>query len=111
MRPTNPSNPPDLKLLLDSRLDPGAPVKFGKRLSELGPRLENLTYNVDQVTAGLKGKVFEGWQYDIYAQWGANEQTDRQTNNALTSRIEELTFAPDGGQSICGGFEPFGIGS
>jgi iron complex outermembrane receptor protein len=29
----------------------------------------------------------------------------------LTSRIEQLTFAPDGGEAICGGFNPFGLGS
>jgi iron complex outermembrane receptor protein len=29
----------------------------------------------------------------------------------LTSRIEELTYAPDGGEAICGGFNPFGLGS
>ncbi len=29
----------------------------------------------------------------------------------MTSRIEELTFAPDGGEAICGGFNPFGLGS
>ena len=29
----------------------------------------------------------------------------------MNSRIEELTFAPDGGAAICGGFNPFGLGS
>ena len=29
----------------------------------------------------------------------------------MNSRIEELTFAPDGGEAICGGFNPFGLGS
>ena len=55
--------------------------------------------------------VLDDWKYDVYAQVGANDQVNRQTGNLLTSKIEELTFAPDGGVSICGGFNPFGLGS
>ena len=31
--------------------------------------------------------------------------------NVSRARVEELTFAPDGGVSICGGFNPFGLSS
>ena len=34
-----------------------------------------------------------------------------QTGNVSRSKVEELTFAPDGGVSICGGFNPFGLDS
>ena len=63
------------------------------------------------MTLGLSGEVLDDWKYDVYAQIGANDQVNRQTANLLTSKIEELTFAPDGGVSICGGFDPFGLGS
>ena len=109
---TNPFIPDDLRLLLESRPDdPAANVVFAKRLSELGPRVSNNQYDVYQATVGVSGEIFDGWQYDAYVQVGANDQIDHQTGNVLTSRIEELTFAPDGGVSVCGGFNPFGLGS
>ena len=111
MPPTNPFIPPDLQLLLDSRDDPTTDFELLKRLSELGPRIQSVQYDVYQATLGLRGEVFDGWSYDAYLQIGANDQTDTQSGNALTSRIEELTFAPDGGEAICGGFNPFGLGS
>jgi iron complex outermembrane recepter protein len=86
-------------------------VILGKRMSELGPRISSAQYDVYQATLGLRGQVFDGWSYDAYLQIGANDQTDTQSGNALNSRIEELTFAPDGGEAICGGFNPFGLGS
>jgi outer membrane receptor protein involved in Fe transport len=109
---SNPFIPADLRLLLDSRRPaPAADFSFQKRLSELGPRVANNQYDVYQATLGLSGEVFDDWQYDVYAQVGANDQTNHQTGNVLTSRIEELTYAPDGGVSVCGGFDPFGLGS
>jgi iron complex outermembrane receptor protein len=108
----NPFIPDDLKSLLDSRPeDPSADFVFAKRLSELGPRVSTVTNDVYQATLGVTGDVFNGWKYEAYAQIGANEQVDHQTGNVLTSRVEELTFAPDGGVSTCGGFNPFGLGS
>ena len=109
---TNPFIPDDLSLLLASRPKPAADFDIWKRLSELGPRVSDNQSDVYQATVGVSGEIFGGWQYDAYVQVGANDQTDHQTGNVLTSRIEELTFAPDGGVSICaGGFDPFGLGS
>jgi iron complex outermembrane receptor protein len=111
MPPTNPFIPADLQLLLDSRADPSADFVLDRRISELGPRISSVQYVVYQATLGLRGQAFDGWSYDAYLQIGANDQTDTQSGNALTSRIEELTYAPDGGEAICGGFNPFGLGS
>ena len=91
--------------------DPTEAVMLFKRVSETGPRTGTHEYDVYQVTVGVAGDVVDDWQYEVYAQIGANDQVDRQTGNLLTSRIEELTFAPDGGVSVCGGFNPFGSGS
>jgi outer membrane receptor protein involved in Fe transport len=107
----NPYVPEDLKRLLDSRPDPSGDIEFYKRLSELGPRIMEDTYDVYQLTLGLSGTIFGDWEYDAYVQQGANDRENRQTGNVLLSRAEELTFAPDGGESICGGFDPFGLGS
>ena len=107
----NPFVPPDLALLLASRPTPDQAFSFEKRVSETGPRIGTTEYDVFQATLGLSGEVLDDWKYDVYAQVGANDQVNRQTANLLTSKIEELTFAPDGGVSICGGFDPFGLGS
>ena len=108
---TNPFIPADLRQLAESRPQPAADLDFGKRLSELGPRLSETQYDVYQVTLGIAGSVFDDWEYEAYVQVGANDQENHQTGNVLTSKIEELTFAPDGGVSICGGFDPFGLNS
>ena len=68
-----------------------------ERLSELGPRVSSFEYEVYQATLGLRGDVFTDWSYDAYLQIGANDQTETQSGNALLSKIEELTRAPDGG--------------
>ena len=107
----NPYIPDDLALLLASRQDPTEPISLFKRVSETGPRTGTNDYDVYQATLGLAGEILDDWNYEVYAQIGANDQVNRQTGNLLTSRIEELTFAPDGGVSICGGFNPFGSGS
>ena len=111
MPPSNPYVPVDLKRLADSRPNPDQILDFQKRLTELGPRRALNAYDFYQIAVGAMGRVLEGWRWDAYAQFGENDQTQRQLANALRSRIEELVFAPDGGVSLCGGFDPFGLGS
>jgi outer membrane receptor protein involved in Fe transport len=108
---TNPYIPADLSLLVESRPDPLADLRLSRRFDETGPRVSKNDYDVYQITLGVDGSVFDDWRYEVYAQIGANDQIDTQTGNVLLTRIEELTFAPDGGVSICGGFDPFGAES
>ncbi len=110
--PTNPYIPADLATLLASRSDPTAPISLGKRVSELGPRFENNSYEVYQLLAGVRGEVFGGdWNYDVYGSYGEVNLDNTQLGSVSRTRFEELTFAPDGGASVCGGLNPFGIGS
>jgi iron complex outermembrane receptor protein len=108
---TNPFIPADLATLLATRPDPEEPFRFWKRMSAIGPRVYEHTYNMYQATAGLHGRAIGEFQYDIYAQFGANDHNTTQTGNVLRSKVMELTFAPDGGVATCGGFNPFGVGS
>jgi iron complex outermembrane recepter protein len=110
MPPTNPFVPADLKRLLDSRPPAEAddPFDFSKRLSERGSRVHENNYDMHQLTAGARGRLPGDWDFDVYAQYGASSQWKYQTGNVSRSKVEELTFAPDGGVSICGGFNPFG---
>jgi iron complex outermembrane recepter protein len=107
----NPFLPADFRALLESRPNPAAPVFWLKRLSELGPRVSEIDYDTLQLTSGFEADVTYSWRLDGYLQYGHSDQDQRQTGNALRSRVEELTFAPDGGVAQCGGFVIFGRGS
>jgi len=109
--PDNPFLPADLRTLAASRPNPGAPLFWLKRLSELGPRVSEIDYDTLQLTTGFDADVFNGWRLDGYVQYGKSDQDQRQSGNALRSRVEELAFAADGGVAICGGFDVFGRGS
>jgi outer membrane receptor protein involved in Fe transport len=115
--PTNPFVPADLATLLLSRdpesLDkPDAPYRYFRRAREVGPQTATNDRDVLQVTTGLRTRFGPDWKLDLYAQFGQNHRTERQTNNVSLSRVQDLTFAPDGGLSICdGGFNPYVAGS
>ncbi|MDH4073698.1 MAG: TonB-dependent receptor, partial [Gammaproteobacteria bacterium] len=108
---TNPYVPTDFISLLNSRPDPTADIRLAKRLDALGPRISSNEHDAFQLTVGAHGRVFDGWDYDIYVQTAAYDSTESQTGNALRSKIMELTFAPDGGLAACGGLNLFGAGS
>jgi iron complex outermembrane receptor protein len=107
--PTNPYVPADLKTLLDSRAFPDSPFRFNWRINATGPRMSRNDRQLLQFTSGVTGRVFDNWNYDAYIQWGSNDRTEHQTGNVSISRFQDLVFAPDGGQSICGDFNPFQV--
>jgi iron complex outermembrane recepter protein len=111
MASDNPFIPPDLALLLDSRPNPDQPFFWFKRMSELGPRIAVNQNRMRQGTVGVEAYVFGDWLLDAYVQYGDVRQQEQQQANALRSRMESLTFAPDGGVATCGGFDIFGLGS
>lgn len=108
--PTNPYVPPDMKFLLDSRPAPDAPFRFLRRITETGPRKARNERSLLQATAGVAGRFADDWAYDAYLQWGRNNRTERQSGNVSIGRFQDLAFAPDGGYSICGEFDPFLVG-
>ena len=108
--PTNPYVPPDMKMLLDSRSSPSAPFRFLRRITETGPRKSSNDRTLVQATGGVTGRLGGDWSYDAYVQWGRNDRTERQSGNVSIGRFQELAFAPDGGASICGEFDPFRVG-
>lgn len=108
---TNPYIPADLATLLRSRTSPTAPFTFAKRMSDLGPRVADNRYDMLQATLGAHGDLADAWSYEAYVQYGRNDMDEHQSNNVRRSRFEELTYAPDGGVAICGGFNPFGVRS
>lgn len=109
---TNPFVPADLRELALSRTAANDPLSMGKRVTELGPRFENNHYDVIQVMGGVTGQAFtENWRYDVYYSYGSVKVDNLQLGSVSRTRFEELSFAADGGASICGGMNPFGKGS
>jgi len=108
---TNPYIPQDLRTLLASRANPDAPFYPRRAFSEVGGRLSDNTYETFQLVGGLRGDIgFKDWKWDVYASYGEMNHTEDQHGNVSRAAMRELTFAPDGGQSICGGFNIFGGG-
>lgn len=106
---TNPYVSPDLKFLLDSRPAPNADFFLFKRMVELGPRTNSHKYDVYQLTTGIDGPLPGSWTFSAYAQYGKNTYKNTMGGAVLRSRVHELTFAPDGGASVCGEFNLFGV--
>lgn len=108
----NPFISDDLKAILDSRADADAPITFGKRMIEAGGRVSESEYDTFQFIGGIKGQFLNDWNYDVYASLGQVDISESQSGNISRGKFEELTYAADGGASICeGGLNPFGLGS
>ncbi len=108
----NPFIPADLHTLLASRANPSAPFRYFRRASEVGAQVAANDRDLLQATIGTRGQIYGDWNFDVYAQYGEVDRTERQTNNVSLGKLQDLTFAADGGRSRCdGGFNPFAAGS
>jgi iron complex outermembrane receptor protein len=107
---TNPFIPAELRAVLNSRPNPNGSFRLDKRFNELGPRRQNETYDVYQITTGLRGRLpVRDWTYDAYLSYGRVDNGTTYTGYLSRSAVQRLLDAPDGGASICaGGFNPFG---
>ncbi len=109
--PTNPFIPNDLQTLLDARTNPAARFPLTRRMTEIGARTESNEYEVYQFILGMKGDIVSDWTYDVYGSLGKVELNTDQAGNVSREAWETLTYAPDGGVALCGGFNPFGAGA
>ena len=111
---TNPFIGAELRSLLNSRPNPTATFRLDKRFSALGPRRGSESYNVYQVTTGIRGDLAgtRDWTYDMFLSYGRVDNVTTQSGNVSRSAVQRLLEAPDGGVSLCaGGFNPFGLTS
>lgn len=108
---TNPFIPADLRTLLASRADPNAAFYPRRAFTEVGGRLSDNTYETFQLVAGLRGDLgIKDWKWDVYGAYGEMNHTEDQSGNVSRAAMRQLTFAPDGGVALCGGFNIFGAG-
>jgi outer membrane receptor protein involved in Fe transport len=112
---SNPFIPADLATLAASRsaATRNMPLSFSKRVTELGPRFSNIETDIYQVTTGVRGDIgSSSWGYDAYGSYGKVQIDSAQLGSISRTKFEQLTFAADGGASLCqGGLDPFGVGS
>jgi iron complex outermembrane recepter protein len=104
---TNPVGTPAGSYLIQS---------LGGRLPEDLPRVQYYSRNTYQVTAGLKGDVFDsGWGYDAYYQKGIATTTQRNNNQINARKFYQAINVTTGtdGQPVCidrtGGCAPLNI--
>lgn len=107
---TNPFIPADLRTILASRPNPTAPFLWNSRFVGVPMKQWDEAYTVDQMILGARGNLpFRDWSWDAYVSADRTVHDQTQYNAVLTSRVQELLNAPNGGTSICaGGFNPFG---
>lgn len=106
----NPFIPADLRTILASRTNAGAPISVTRRFSEVGFRIADTTTNNFQARLGLTGNLgVRDWTFDLFGSYGRSDQTERDLNGISASALATLVAAPDGGQSLCaGGLNLFG---
>lgn len=107
---TNPFIPAGLSTILASRPTPGAAFYPRRAFTEVGGRLSENTYETLQVVVGARGALPGDWTWDAYLGFGRMDHVEDQSGNVSRAAMRELTFAPDGGVAICGGFDIFGAG-
>jgi iron complex outermembrane recepter protein len=95
--PNSPLLSQDIRDLLASRVDaltglpsdPNLPAIFRRRMTEVGPRVQENRSKLQQITLGFKGNLpLEGWKYDGYYQYGRTEFTNFTRNDVSRSRLE-----------------------
>jgi len=108
---TNPFIPNDLRTLLASRPQAGAPFTWNGRYVGVPFKSWDEQYTTTQYLGGVRGSLpFEDWTWDVFAAYDTTEHVQTNHNAVLKSQVQNLLNAPDGGNSICaGGFNPFGL--
>jgi len=108
---TNPFIPTDLANLLTTRADPNADLHISKRFLSLPDRMHIEEFETTQFVFGVKGYLdFGDLSYDIFMTKDSVNSTENIPDLVLSSRVNDLLDAPDGGVSLCaGGYNPFGL--
>ncbi|MDE2251845.1 MAG: TonB-dependent receptor [Gammaproteobacteria bacterium] len=106
---SNPFIPADLRTVLASRPNAGAPFAWRARYVGIPWKNWDENYVVQQYLGGIKGDIAPGWGFDVYASYDSSVHNSIMHDAVLKSRVQTLLNAPNGGASICaGGYNPFG---
>ncbi|MBD8528213.1 TonB-dependent receptor plug domain-containing protein [Pseudomarimonas arenosa] len=72
-----------------------AVLSIGRRLTELGPRLNNFENKMFQGTVGVRGELNDNWNYDAYWSFGESDQIQTRGNWGSLSRTRQALMAVD----------------
>lgn len=99
------------RALAAGRADPTAPLTFRRRMIEVGPRIQTYTFDVTQFNVGARGKLFEGWDFDIYYGRGRVDSAQGIQNDVSRARLTAgLNGCPTGSPTGCVAVDAFGAG-
>lgn len=60
-----------------------------RRMTEVGPRIENSTRSLWRIVTGFNGEIGDGLQWELFYNFGRSEETQRQQNNISISRFQQ----------------------
>jgi len=69
------------------------PLQIGRRLTELGPRLNDYDTKTFQSTVGLRGDLNDHWRYDAYWSYGESDQLQRVGNWGSLAKVRQAMDA------------------
>ena len=86
----NPGNPYLTRLLGDPN---AGPLDMYKRQTQIGDRQYNQADNTFQINTGFKGEIGAGWNYEVFFQYGEDDDQTTNSNNVNFLHLEnELGF-------------------
>jgi len=68
-------------------------LSIGRRITELGMRINNFDTKAFQTTAGLRGALNDHWSYDSYWSYGESDQLQSVINWGSLSRVRQAANA------------------
>lgn len=99
------------RALAASRANPTAPLTFRRRMIEVGPRIQTFNFDVTQFNVGVKGKLSENWDFDVYYGRGRVDSAQGLQNDVSRARLTSgLNGCPTGSPAGCVAVDAFGPG-
>lgn len=71
-------------------------VRLRRRTLELGPRTERFGADLWQITTGIRGVIFEEWDYDLSYQYGESNRTTVRDGYTNLTNIQNALDSVDG---------------
>lgn len=68
-------------------------TNLARRTTELGPRISEYTTTIFDYKAGVRGKITDHLDYDVYGSYGESENLQTIQNYVLTSRVRAAAYA------------------
>jgi len=70
---------------------------------EGGPRNSNLDNSTIRTLGGLRGEIFDEWNFEIFGQFGKSQDVDISTNDFIIENVQDAFFVVEGpdGNPVC----------